>query len=134
MFAQSIVRSTFSAARISLALFLTAVLVFPDAALAQPCGSGAWTPFAFTLPNSIETLNAVVNNGYLYVVGGSTGITGFKDTVSYVQLDTTTGLPTTLFTAFHATTHLITPLSRDLCGVAYNGYLYTVGGVEFSST
>lgn len=125
--------STFTAARISIALFLTVLLIFPDGvAMAQNCTNGVWTPFpsASELPTAIETLNAVVNNGYLYVVGGSTGTTGFQNTVSFVQLSTATGLP---LTAFNPTTHLPVALSRDLCGVAYNGFLYTVGGVQFSS-
>jgi hypothetical protein len=130
-----------SVARISLALLLIVLLVSPDLALAQEpatsCNSSGsnsgWTPFPSTslLPNPIETLNAVVNNGYLYVVGGSEGTTGFQNTVSYVQLSTSTGLP---LTAFQSTTPLPVALSRDLCGVAHNGFLYTVGGVEYSST
>jgi len=125
------------AARISLALLLTVLMVFPNVALAQTTCNNAnktWTAFPFTLPNPIETLNAVVNNGYLYVVGGSTGVTGFQSMVSYTQLSTTTGLPVTSLTSFGSTTSLPTGLSRDLCGVAYNGYLYTVGGVEPSTT
>ncbi|HZS54535.1 MAG TPA: hypothetical protein VFA65_09045, partial [Bryobacteraceae bacterium] len=117
-----------------IALVLTVLMIFPDGvAMAQSCVSGNWTPFPSTsqLPTAIETLNAVVNNGYLYVVGGSTGTTGFQSTVSYVQLSTTTGMP---LTAFKSTTALPNPLSRDLCGVASNGFLYTVGGVEPSAT
>jgi hypothetical protein len=75
--------STLRAARISLALLLAVLLVFPTGLLAQDpatqCNSTNWTAFPFKLPNSIETLNAVVNNGYLYVVGGSTGISGFSE-------------------------------------------------------
>lgn len=118
----------------SIALLLTVLMIFPDGvAVAQSCTSSSWTPFPTSsqLPTAIETLNAVVNNGYLYVLGGSTGTTGFQSTVSYVQLSTTTGMP---LTAFKSTTPLLSPLSRDLCGLAYNGFLYTVGGVEASSS
>lgn len=121
----------------SIALLLTVLMTFPDGvAMAQSCGSGSWTTSSSTLPNPIETLGAVVNNGYLYVVGGytqgATLATGtFRNTVDYVPLSTTDGSLTSTFALTSA--QLPVPLSRDLCGVAYKGFLYAVGGVESTS-
>jgi hypothetical protein len=128
---------TFSFARTSIALLLTALLLLPDGvAMAQTCTSTSWNTSTSQLPNPIETLNAVVNSGYLYVVGGYTAgatlATGtFRNTVDYVQLSTSDG---SLMSNFALTSaQLPVPLSRDLCGVAYKGYLYAVGGVESTS-
>lgn len=126
-----------SVARTGIALLLTALLLFPNGvAVAQSCTNASWNTSSSTLPNPIETLNAVVNSGYLYVVGGYTAgatlATGtFRNTVDYVQLNTTDG---SLMSTFAPTSaQLPVPLARDLCGVAYKGYLYTVGGVESTS-
>src|SRR5580700_3191601 len=130
MTAKSIDRySTCSAARISMSLLLTVLLLFPDGvALAQTACSSAWSTSTHTLVDKIETLNAVVNNGYLYSVGGYATSDGV-DTVGYVALNS----DGTLQSNFNPTTHLPKKLSRDLCGVAYNGYLYAIGGVEYPS-
>jgi len=120
-----------------MALFLTALLIFPDGiAVAQSCTTSNWNTSTHQLPNSIETLGAVVNSGFLYVVGGYTAgatlATGtFRNTVDYVQLSTTNG---SLMSNFALTSaQLPVPLARDLCSVAYKGYLYAVGGVESTS-
>lgn len=129
----------FSTSRFSrmTALLLTLLLSFPDGvAVAQSCTTGNWNTSTHKLPNPIETLGAVVNSGFLYVVGGYTQGTmlsngTFRNTVDYVQLSTTDG---SLISDFALTTaQLPLPLARDLCAVAYKGYLYAVGGVESAS-
>jgi hypothetical protein len=70
--------STPSAARMSLTLLLTLLLVFPDGlAVAQTCTSspaGQWTQSSVQLQNPIETFATVVatvnNTTFLYVIGG----------------------------------------------------------------
>ena len=132
MSAKSIARSNCSVSRVGLALLLTILLLFPDGLAAQACKSTPWTTSNSMLPAPIETLNAVVNNGYLYVVGGYTAGSGtFQNTVSYTKLSSTDGS----LGVFNPTTaQLPIGLSRDLCGVVYKGNLYTVGGVEYSSS
>lgn len=124
----------------SLAIVLTFLLVFSDiqATAQSDCVSTQWTTFNASLRNNTETFNAVVNNGYLYAIGGliadTTGKTAgtFLNTVQYVELDPTTGMamnPTAGLMNL-TTAQLPIAVARDLCGVAYKGYVYVVGGVE----
>ena len=140
MSANPIVRAIFSSSRISLALLLTILLVFPDvqAAAQTACNSSGWTQFNAQLLNKTETFNAVVNNGYLYAIGGLIADTTektagtFLNTVQYVKLDSTTGLATNATAGLMnlTTAQLPTAVARDLCGVVYHGYVYVVGGVN----
>jgi len=138
--AESIVRSFTSSITRSVSILLTILLVFPDvqAAAQTACNSSGWTQFNANLLNNTETFNAVVNNGYLYAIGGliadPTGNTAgtFLNTVQYVKLDSTTGLATNATAGFMnlTTAQLPTAIARDLCGVVYHGYVYVVGGVK----
>jgi hypothetical protein len=86
----------------------------------------------FNLPK--YSLGATAYNGYLYIIGGfhptidtackNTGVsTNLCNDIQYMPLDPTTGAPGTI-----ATSYFDTP--REYPGtVAYNGYLYIVGGL-----
>src|SRR5437763_1512809 len=144
MSVKSIVRGFTSSITRGLAMLLTILLVFPDfqAAAQTNCVSTKWTTFNANLQNKTETFNAVVNNGYLYAIGGLTadpsGNTAgtFWNTVQYVKLDSTTGMATNATAGLMnlTTAQLPTAIARDLCGVAYHGYVYVVGGVKGGST
>jgi hypothetical protein len=127
----------------SLAIFLTFLLVFPEiqAAAQSACVSTQWTTFNASLQDRTETFNAVVNNGYLYAIGGvkdptTQGAGTFFNTVQYVKLDSTTGMATNATAGLMnlTTAQLPTAIARDLCGVAYHGYVYVVGGVKPGGT
>src|SRR5690349_20514138 len=80
MLANSIIRSLFSAVRISLALLLSALIASPDLVLAQEpitCGGTGWTNSTVTLdpPSApsgygVETFGAALNGSTLYILGG----------------------------------------------------------------
>jgi hypothetical protein len=151
--AKSIVRSTFSAARIGLALMLTVLLVFPDAALAQQlCNKAQWEPTSVTLQNPMETFAAAVatvnTTNYLYVIGGfdcdtSSGYncgSGTSQTqVGHAPLNSDGSLGTFVWQNLWSLGTETVPvgLSRDLCGVIYTSpttsknYIYTVGGLAY---
>lgn len=129
--------------RISVALLLTMLLVFPNGvAVAQTCSStNTWATTSNLLTdstaptNGLETLSAVVNNGFLYAMGGCTFISNtsckFWNNVSYSALSKTDGSVTS--NPMKGTATLNTGLARNLCGVASGGYLYVVGGVAAPS-
>lgn len=123
---------THSTARVALALFLTALLVFPDSvALAQTCTNSSWTQSSVKLPQAIETFAAVVNGNHLYVLGGYHAPSGpARQTVSYVKLNTDGSLDAT---GGFTSQSIPVPLSRDLCGVVSGGYLYAVGGIDYTN-
>ena len=141
MHAKSTLRSfTPTPARISLALLLTVLMAFPDLALAQDpatmCNTQSWTQSSFSLLNNTETFSAVVNNGFLYSIGGYSGPVGSGvglATVAYAKLGSDGSLQSP---GFKTTTALQPALARDLCGKVFTNnagtsYLYTVGGVQY---
>ena len=142
--AKSIVRSsTLSAARISLALLLVVLLVFPDGvAMAQSaCNTAQWEQSSVSLQNPIETFASAVKNNYLYVIGGFDSASGaFQTQVGHSKLNSSTGA-LGAFTwqnlwSLQGETQPV-GLSRYLCGAVYtspttgNSYIYTVGGEIF---
>lgn len=89
---------------------------------------GAWTDDTDLLPGRMNQLASVAYNGYLYIVGGSVnGTAQNKVLYSKINDDGSIGAWTT-------DTHTFTN-GRVLSGaVAYNGYLYVIGGYNGSST
>ncbi len=133
--------STLSAARMSLVLLLTVLLVFPGGiAWGQTACPNSWTTSPVALPPppgartgyGLETMAAAVNNNFLYVVGGyDYQDAAFQNQVSYVGLNSNGSLGSG-FTSQNLWTDSATgqpaQLARYLCGVVNNGYLYTIGG------
>jgi hypothetical protein len=149
MFAKSIVRSPFSAARISVALLLTALLVFPDLALATTytcTGTTPWHTSGATLPFPLETFGAATNGGRMYLIGGYDNVDVMAPTFVYhkaLSAIVTSNVSSNWFSNSlwkdpNNPTEVV-GLSRDLCGKIYtspttgNGYLYTVGGVYYDA-
>lgn len=82
-----------------------------------------WTTNGTTMPTGLVGANTTVYNGYIYEVGGSTGIGTGSNTTYYAKLNTdgsvgtwTTSANTIPKTLFQAT------------AAASNGYLYVMGG------
>jgi N-acetylneuraminic acid mutarotase len=77
------------------------------------------------LPDYIYGHSSVVYNGYLYVIGGGTYNLLNIDTVYYAPInsDGTIG-------AWNTTTVILGPGERFHTSIAYNGYLYVIGGYD----
>jgi len=83
---------------------------------------GAWTSTR-ALPNTLSRHASVVYNGYLYAIGGEQNSTGTRtSTVVFAPINATGSLG-----AWTSTTALPYTDSYNT-SVAYNGYLYTIGG------
>ncbi|HEY6770684.1 MAG TPA: hypothetical protein VI386_38565 [Candidatus Sulfotelmatobacter sp.] len=138
-----------SPVRISLALLLTVLLVFPDGLAASdtrcPASSG-WQTSGAPLTNPIETFGAAVSGttsgDVMYVIGGenwNSGTPVFQTQVLHKLVGgVASGTPGTWFHNDLWKDPATNPLevvgySRALCGVVNNGYLYTVGGVIHDS-
>ena len=105
---------------ILIGLLIPLVTSIPVSAL-SPGDVSPWTTSTNMLPNTLDDAPAVTLNGYAYVFGGYTGSAELA-TVSYTKLnsDGTTGVWT-------STTNL--PANTELAtAVAYNGYVYVMGG------
>ena len=85
--------------------------------------SGTWMTTA-SLPGAIEDQASVVNNGYIYSMGGQ----GPTSTVSYSQINNSNGS----LGAWQPTTALPTAL-QEQSAVVNNGYVYSIGGTDGSS-
>ena len=85
---------------------------------------GAWGQA--TLPDNVLRASAVTNNGYLYVVAGTSGLNA-RNRVLYAQIGAN-GAPGTWTT-------VTGPWSarRDAAAVAAGGYLYVMGGTTDSN-
>ncbi|TAH32297.1 hypothetical protein EYC59_06085, partial [Candidatus Saccharibacteria bacterium] len=83
---------------------------------------GSWTATtSFTTARS--ALSSAAYNGYIYILGGAnTGGTSLSD-VQYAQIDRAGQA-----TAFGTLTNNFTTARAGICSVAYNGYLYAIGG------
>ncbi len=86
---------------------------------------GSWTDSANTLPHGGEFGTASVYGGYVYYMGGYNG--SDLDYVQYAKLnsDGSVGSWTT-------SGNNLTQAEENLTSVAYNGYLYALGGAENS--
>jgi N-acetylneuraminic acid mutarotase len=81
---------------------------------------GTWTATT-NLPTTLQNLGTVAYNGYLYVMGGYNG-SGYINTVDYAPINANGALG-----SWTATTSFLTTRG-GLGAVAYNGYLYIMGG------
>ena len=90
-------------------------------------GLGNWTQGAPFTSGRVEHAS-VIYNGYLYIVGGQTGGAAYANDVQYTQIfpDGSLGSWTTNATSF------TTGRSKHSC-IAYNNYLYVMGGYYYSS-
>ncbi|TAH34233.1 hypothetical protein EYC59_03020 [Candidatus Saccharibacteria bacterium] len=84
--------------------------------------NGTWTQSGNQLTGSTYASGAVAYNGYVYTVGGTTG-NGAKNNVQYSALGAD-GNPG----SFSNDAHTISGARANLGAVAYNGYLYALGG------
>jgi large repetitive protein len=83
-------------------------------------GAGTWSA-TVTVPTARADHTSVAYNGYLYVIGGNSGSTQYGDVeIAPINANGTIG-------AWTATTALTTARSNH-ASVAYNGYLYVIGG------
>ena len=94
---------------------------------------GTWTPTtSFIGPGTLVNFIAVTYNGYLYVVGGCTGggfgaCVNIEDKVQYAPINANGTIGTwTATTSFSVGRYAHT-------SVAYNGYLYVIGGCSAGS-
>jgi|GEM_PF-6344366 len=83
---------------------------------------GAWTT-TNQLPGAVNSHMSVVNNGYVYAIGGYTGA-NTTATVSFAQVNATGSLG-----AWTKTTQLPDALYSH-ASVANNGYMYAIGGTK----
>jgi hypothetical protein len=142
--------STSSRSRISLALLLTILIVFPDgmafAATYTCSGTTPWHTSGATLPHPLETFGAAVNGSRMYVIGGYDNVdVGAPTNVYHKALSAITTstvsnnwFSNSLWKDPNNPTEIV-GLSRDLCGKIYTSstsgtsYLYTVGGVYYDA-
>jgi type II secretory pathway pseudopilin PulG len=92
---------------------------------AQPNGDGSISNWSSTtpLPSVLNLHAAVVNNGYIYTIGGAAGATG-TSTVFYAPINSTGSIGN-----WTVTTQLPGALyNADHFAIAYNGYIYVMGG------
>jgi hypothetical protein len=84
---------------------------------------GAWSTTS-VLPDGLSNASAVVNNGYIYVIGGRTASSTYSSAVYYAKVNSdgtlgswqTGSNPLSTGTAYHAST-------------VKNGHIYNIGGV-----
>jgi len=94
---------------------------------------GAWTSTQ-ALPYAIKSHTSVAYNGYLYTIGGQASTSASvadTSTVLFAQINATGSLG-----AWTSTQALPYPVygDRDHTSVAYNGYLYNIGGLAATSS
>jgi hypothetical protein len=86
---------------------------------------GTWAATA-SFTNVRRTFGAVAYNGYLYIMGGYNGTTHFND-VQYAPINANGTIGTWAATASFTTAR------RGPSAVAYNGYMYILGGYNGTS-
>ena len=103
----------------------TAVTAATQFSLVNNGGSGALSSIntGTLMPDNNYNMGAVAYNGYVYLLGGSTGSTPYLSTVRYMKI----GVDGSVSSTWLTTTPLYTTL-YDLRAVAYNGYMYILGG------
>jgi N-acetylneuraminic acid mutarotase len=100
---------------------------------------GSWVPQT-SFPNGRDDFGAVINNGYIYIIGGQ-GSSKYGD-VQFAQINPNNGdlVSTlsscpgggTLTSGTWCTTTSLPDTRAGLAAVTYNGYLYTLGGAPSS--
>ena len=83
-----------------------------------------WQTSANALPQPRNSYTAVVNNGYIYVMGGSSGATN-HDTVYYTHVNNDGSIDPWQTSA----NALPQPVNRGM-SVVSNGYVYVMGGIN----
>jgi len=97
------------------------------AAIGSNGAPGAWTTGANSLITARRYLSVAVYNGYLYAIAGY-GSSGWLSSVEYAAIGSN-GVPGTWTTSAN-----ILNTARDYqSSVAYNGYIYAIGGLNGSS-
>jgi N-acetylneuraminic acid mutarotase len=89
----------------------------------------AWQSCAFSIPTARSQLALVTYNNYLYAVGGEDATSRYN-LVSYAPISSSTGA----ITSNWAATTTFTTARRGLSSVAYNGYIYVLGGNTGAAT
>jgi hypothetical protein len=91
---------------------------------------GTWAATTQSLLTNRELMGCTVYNGYLYVAGGETNGSGvlYYNTVEYAPLAATGNITTAFTTGTAFTTAGSSSGRAELQAVAYNGYLYILGG------
>jgi N-acetylneuraminic acid mutarotase len=84
---------------------------------------GTWNTSANVLPSATDNATAVVNNGYVYIMGGENSSGALNNAVYYTKLnsDGTVG-------AWSTNTNSLPQAAKAATAVAYNGYMYVIGG------
>lgn len=82
---------------------------------------GAWTTLSSNLPQNLDSVSAVINNGYVYVFGGFR--TAAINNVYYAKVNTDG-----TFGAWNTSTNTLPNPRYALSTVVANGYAYAIGG------
>ena len=141
---------TRNAVRISMALLMIVLLVFPSGvafgATYTCSGTTPWHTSGATLPLPLETFGAAVFGTRMYIIGGYDNVDVTAPTLVYhkalsaiaTSSASTNWFSNSLWKDPNNPTEVV-GLSRDLCGKTYtspttgNSYLYTVGGVYYDA-
>lgn len=99
--------------------------------------SGSWSTASATMPSNRSSMGSVVHNGSLYVIGGCTSLNlgncnGSSNDVSYASIYNGGGGQVTGWT--NAGMTALPDARRHHGTVAYNGYLYILGGQNASNS
>ena len=106
--------------------YTTAATAVVDYASINANGTlGAWTATT-SLPAATYYATSVAYNGYVYEIGGTTTATNWTATVDYAPINSNGTLG-----AWTATTSLPVAITTET-SIAYNGYLYEIGGANSS--
>lgn len=103
------------------------ILISPAIALATPGDVSTWTTSGNSLPANRSLSVNTTYNGFVYVIGGWTGSAG-STTVYYAPLNANGSVGTWVTNG----TSLPVAL-RASFGLAYNGYMYVMGGLNNSN-
>ncbi len=85
--------------------------------------TGAWTTNPNSLPSGLAAFAAAAYNGYVYVIGGYVNGSGLASTVYYAPINSDHTLG-----AFQTNSNSLPSALDFLSAIAYNGYLYVIGG------
>jgi hypothetical protein len=88
---------------------------------------GTWTTSANGIPTALKSPGVAIYNGFMYTAGGTTDGSVSFDTVSYARITTTGDIGA--FTSF-ATAYDMDDNNYRHAFIAYNGYLYQLGGTN----
>ena len=95
------------------------------APLSSSGGIGSWTTITSSLPQSVERMTSVINNGYLYILGGDNG--GQLNTIYYSALGANGALG-----GWTTSTVTMPDYLSATVSASYDGYIYVFGGADNS--